>query len=448
MKNAKNIQTAEEKKLNKEYWGLSIPIMIEFLIGFSIPAVDAYFLSKISLNAAVAVGAVLPIIVFCEVIYGGLNSSAKSLAAQALGENNPELAKRVFSASLFLVMLVSAVLLIIFILFTKHIISWLGLTGEVADVANDYLLIMGCGYLILGSRYLFQVMNALYGIVKFNIGAACIMLSVNAVGDAAVVYNWWGLGVYGASGVAAVSIISVFVALIYLVSIQYILLGFSIKPKTSLKDFLQISKVSSTVAIPAILEPLSLQLFLIFMSGIIARIGDVALAMRVLSSNIFLLCFVPGLALSVTSQILAGNYIGQKNYAMVEKLVYKTVRYGIGIAIFMVVPIVIFGEQIISIFTNNTAVLSIAVFSLIPLAIAEPFKATNLVNSGDGFRPTVASIAITWLISVPLCLIIAPAYGFIALLWVIVIDEILKASYNLYRWLQGKWKMKIIEGLA
>ncbi len=167
-----DVPDAQVARQKREFWGLSLPIMIEFLIGFSVPVVDSFFLAQISIEAALAVGAVLPILVFCDVFYGSLNSSAKSLAAQALGRGDARLAKRIFNHTLLFVLVISMLQFTIFYFFSQQIVQLLVLPAPVAAIANEFLLVMGCGYGVLGSRYLFQVMNALYGIVKFNIRIA------------------------------------------------------------------------------------------------------------------------------------------------------------------------------------------------------------------------------------------------------------------------------------
>ncbi|MBB3117577.1 MATE family efflux transporter [Pseudoduganella violacea] len=443
-----------DSKMTKEFWGLSIPIMIEFLVGFSVPAVDAFFLSKISLEAALAVGAVLPILVFCDVFYGSLNSSAKALAAQALGSGDSALAKRIFNSTLLLVLLISALQFLLFYFGSAYMVDLIGLPENVAPIAKQFLLLMGCGYGILGSRYLFQVMNALYGIVKFNIGAAAIILLVNIAGDAAVVYNLWGLGRFGVTGVACVSILAVFSALVFLVVVQKIKLGFTIRLSWPSADFGKIARLSTVVAVPSLLEPLSVQLFLMFVLSMVSAIGPAELTMRVLGGNILLLCIVPSLAFTVTSQILAGNYIGANSYQTVETLIYKALRYSVLIVIAMILPIVLFGQQLLALFTTDAAVLAIAVASLLPLALAEPVKAVNMVigsnlkTAGDGMRPTVAGILITWAISAPLVYFFGPSAGFFALLWLLVLDETLKCGYNIWRWLHGAWRIKLIDSLS
>ncbi len=448
-----DLANPKASRLQKQFWGLSLPIMIEFLIGFSVPVVDSFFLAQISIEAALAVGAVLPILVFCDVFYGSLNSSAKSLAAQALGSGDAVLAKRIFNHTLLFVLVISTLQFTIFYFFSKQIVQLLALPPHIAAIANDYLIVMGCGYGVLGSRYLFQVMNALYGIVKFNIGAAAIMLGVNIIGDAAVVYNWFGLGRFGVVGVAIVSILAVLAALIYLIIVQKMKLGFTLKLIAPRKDFVKIAKLSTVIAIPSVLEPMSVQLFLMTITSVVASLGQTELAMRIFGANLFLLCIVPGLAFTVTSQILAGNFLGAKDFTTAEQLIYITLRYSVAMVSVMALVIVLFGQPLLSLFTSDVAILSIALACLIPLALAEPLKSVNMVigsnlkSAGDGLRPTIVGIVLTWLITIPLVWYVAPQYGLLAILWLLLLDEFLKCGYNLLRWSQGIWRTNLIDGL-
>lgn len=443
-----------DKKMEKAFWGLSIPIMIEFMVAFSIPLVDAIFLSHISIEAALAVGAVLPILVFCDVFYGSLNSSAKALAAQARGSGDEALARRIFNSTLLLVLLISTLQFLLFFFFSDDMVDLIGLPDTVAPMAKQFLLIMGCGYGILGARFLFQMMNALYGIVKFNIGSAVIILVVNAIGDAMVVYDVWGLGRFGVNGVATVSILAVFSALVFLVAAQRIKLGFSITLARPAPDFGKIARLSTVVAIPSVLEPLSLQLFLMFIMSLVSSIGQAELTMRILAGNILVLCVVPGLAFTVTSQILAGTYIGADSFSSVEALIYKALRYSLLIVSVMAAGIVLFAQPMVGMFTTDAAVLAIALTCLVPLALAEPVKSismvlgSNLKTAGDGMKPTLFGVAVTWAISAPLAWFIAPTAGFVALLWLLLFDEIVKCCYNVWRWSQGAWRIRLIDSLS
>lgn len=439
---------------NKEVWGLSIPIMIEFMIGFAIPATDSFFLSRLSLENAIAVGAVMPILAFCDVFFGGLNTSAKSLASQALGRGEDALARKIFNYTLWMVFKVSIVILIVILLGKSYLVGLLGLEGNTAEVAESYLLVMGCGMSVLGVRFLFQVMNAIYGIVRYNIASAAIMLLVNIIGDAAIVYDWFGLQRFGVVGIALVSVLSVVCAIVFLIVIQLKKLGFCLRPVLPGRDYWGVMKTSSRIVIPTVIDPVSVQLFAVFVTAAISRIGSSELAVRIFSGNIFLFCLVPGLAMMITSQILSSRFIGSRDFKQAETLVYDVLKVALLICTVMIVPIVLFSERLIGIFTDDQRIIQLAFGVMVFLAIIELFRVVNLIigsnlkSAGDGYVPTFVTVGVTWLMISPLVLLFGGEYGLYAVMGLLLLDELIKAAYNLFRWFQDHWQNDLVSELT
>lgn len=443
-----------DPQLNRKYWALAIPILIEFLIAFMVPVVDTYFLSFMSTQATLAVGAVFPLIVFCDVLFGGLTAGGKALAAQALGKGDEKLAKRIFSSTLTLLIILALLTAILFISSLDAIVALLGLTGETAELTKAYLLVLGTGYGVLGLRFIFQIMNALYGIVKFNIGAAAILFVVNVIGNALVAFDVFGAGRFGIQGIAATSLIAAACTIFYLVIVQLKVLGFSIAVAWPSKDTFVIAKRASKVSLPSMVEPISIQLFLLFISAILARTGEVELAVRVYCTSILIICSVPAITFSVTSQILVGNYIGAGQYHNVQRLMSLTLKSTLVFVGVLSLLATLFTTPLVGMFNSDVNILQLAAMAMIPLAIAEFLKssntilASNLKSTGDGGVPTAMTTALTWLLIAPIMWFGLQQWGLLIAFWFLVFDEGIKCAYNLWRWRQGNWKKGLIHGLA
>lgn len=443
-----------DSQMNRKYWALAVPILIEFMIAFMVPVVDTYFLSFMSTEATLAVGAVFPLIVFFDVLFGGLTAGGKALAAQALGKGDEALAKRIFASTLTLLIALAVATAALFLLCLDLIIGLLGLTGSTAELTKSYLLVLGTGYGVLGLRFIFQIMNALYGIVKFNIGAAAVLFVVNVIGNAAVAFDIAGMGKFGIQGIAATSLLAAACTIAYLVVVQLRVLGFSIALALPSKDTFIIAKRASKVSLPSMIEPISVQLFLLFVSAILARTGDVELAVRVYCTNILIICSVPAITFSVTSQILVGNYIGANQFENVRRLMALTLKSTLVLVGALSFLAVVFTEALVGLFNSSADILQLAVLAMLPLALAEFLKssntilASNLKSTGDGGVPTAMTTALTWLLIAPAIWFGIQQWGLVIAFWFLVIDESIKCAYNLWRWRQGNWKKGLIHGLA
>ena len=164
--------------------------------------------------------------------------------------------------------------------------------------------------------------------------------------------------------------------------------------------------------------------------------------------------FMPGISIGSAAQIKVGYYVGAGRQAEAEKRVYRYFGAGFLISFVFVVLIKVFQYPIVSLFTQDRQIVSLAAAILFISLAHEPGRNFNTIinpslkGAGD-VRFTVifavASIAViatfgSWLAGVRLGL------GLIGVWGAMCADEWTRGVIMTLRWRSGAWKRMRIVG--
>jgi len=116
----------------RSIFSLSGPVLFELLMLFMVPAVDAYYMTRVSQEAVAAVSAVLPVTGLGFILFAPLTQAGSSVAAQHLGAQNHQLAGLTFSSLLGLNILLGLFMSVVFISFAPYLPEIVGLDGRLA----------------------------------------------------------------------------------------------------------------------------------------------------------------------------------------------------------------------------------------------------------------------------------------------------------------------------
>ncbi len=145
---------------------------------------------------------------------------------------------------------------------------------------------------------------------------------------------------------------------------------------------------------------------------------------------------------------LVGQNLGAKQIERAEKSVYTTARYNVIFMATIMIITLIFGQYIISFFTNDEQVKTIAIEALQIMSIGFIFYGIGMVlintfnGAGDTWTPTGINFFGFWLFQIPLAYILAkhfnmgPTGVFIA----IPVAETAITLAGIFFYKRGKWK--------
>lgn len=437
----------QSRVLDKGIWGMSRPMFLDQAVTYTIPLIDMYFLSRISDNAAAAVGAITPLVFVANAFLIVSAFAGASIASQRIGANDYLRGNATIAAYAIFVV----VLALIAALAVNHggpwVASAMSLSGEVEQHARTYLSIIGWMVALWGCRVIYQTILNIYGEPQWNTYSNIILFGVNLIGNAIAVYGFMGIPPSGVVGVAIASIVAAGASLLFVVVIVHFKLHIHIPLCEGWKNFSVLMAPVLMIAAPSVLEPMSFQAYMIALNWIAAEVGDLALKVKVYAYNTFLFCLMISIALGMATEAIIAQRVGRKEFDLVDKQLKQSLKIALIGTTTLALMWLVFNQSILKMFSSDPEVIAIGVWAFALSFLAEPWRTVNIVVggalrcAGDATFTSVSSIAVIWLFSVPLAYALAIPFGFglYGLLIAAILDELLRALIKGWRWKQGKW---------
>lgn len=382
-----------------------------------------------------------------------LNVGATAMIARFRGQQNREKANLVFKHAMLLNLVLSAVFMVVGLLFSEQLIRFMGGSGiseETLSLGIDYLNIQLYGFIPLCMGI--TVTAALRGIgdtttpMIYNTIANVINLGFNYV----MIYGHFGVPKMGVAGASWATIIgqtaAFFIAMwVSFSKKHYIYIDFREKFRFDKK---LMGKVVS-IGVPSMLEQLFMRAGIIIYTLQVTGLGDTIYATHQVCMNIQAMTFMVGQAFASAATTLIGQSIGKGRYDMSAVYMRMTRNLGIACSFVLMALMILFNEEIISIFKNDPEVISLGAPILILLSASQPFQADQFIVAGGlrgagDTRYTAVVTAVT-VLGVRTLICIALINWFNLGLWgawiALVADQCMRTVLMGLRYHSGKWKL-------
>ena len=341
---------------------IAIPMTLAYLSTPLLGIVDTAVIGQLG-NAAliggIAIGGIIFDIVFTT--FNCLRSGTTGLTAQALGaKNNNEIVAVLFRA--IIIAIASGIIVIGVHSPILHVgLQFLGGSDAVQEATRDYYNVriysapfLLANYVILG--WLLGLGRAMLGLlIQTFLNGLNIVLSIFFVKGLA-------LGVFG---VALATVLSEAITLLLGVIISIRIVTSYSNPTWSQifskNQFIRLINLNRDIMI----RSFSLLFAIAFFTARSAAQGDNILAANAILEKFFIFAafFLDGFA--IAAEQISGRAIGAKNYVAFKAAVRLTILWGIVMALFIAVFLLIFGNVTIGIITTNQAVANTASIFLI-----------------------------------------------------------------------------------
>ncbi len=437
---------------DKSLFSLSWPLIVTFGIGMSLPLLDSWFLSRRSVEAAAGVGALMPVIGTLFMAIQAFAQAGASIASQFLGGDRPRHAQ----VTQTLVISGSAVLGIamgIMLWFaTPTIVALMGLSGEPADAAIKFLRTISPAIVFRALQGTLTSLVATHGYTIWNLFANAIALVVNVTLNFIFLGGHFGTPPFmqGVYGVAIATGLSWVVSTIVLWNVVV----YSLEHKTKLRDikkgYFLLLPEWLRIGVPAAVEPVSFQLFQVFVIAMFVRLGDISIASRVFAGAFAMFPVVLSVGLGSGSQILVAHLVGNKEFDKANKRMHQSLVWSSASAFAVAVAVALTGQHLLAFYTDNPEILRLGGMLLWCDVVLQPFKASNIVitnalrASGDSAFPAVFGTISMWTLGLgtTLFLCFGIELGAVGLWLGMASDEFYRSIANYTRWRRGKWKSK------
>ena len=123
------------------------------------------------------------------------------------------------------------------------------------------------------------------------------------------------------------------------------------------------------------------------------------------------ICFLPGIAFVHAAQIMVGHNFGANNVKNAEKSVWICAGFGSSLMALMGLPMILFPDFLLSVFTNDPEVISIGSLYLMLMGASQVFLGFKFIlmgginGAGDTKTPLYIELVEHWGFRIPLVLL-------------------------------------------
>jgi len=429
---------------------IMLPALVEMLLSQLFSMVDTIMLGRLPDSAVIltAIGITTAPINLIVCVATAFCVGTTATIAFLTGAGKHEDARRASIQSFLLMTGAGIVLTLVCTVFAEPMIRFAGAEGEILPLAVSYYRIVAVGFFF--QSVTISVTAALRGVgitripMVYNLAAAFINVVLNYI----LIYGKLGISPMGIEGAALATTISKIAA--FLAAVGMMVFGklpVGIRRGDSFRPDPQLLKRILRIGITSGMEQVILQSGAVLSNKILAVVPTADFAACQIASSVEGLVWQTGGACCAASTTCMGQALGEgrpeKGHAVTKMILFTALAMsGVLVMVFL-----FFGYPLASVYTPDKTVAKTASLILVYCAAALPGVNTHqtvagaLRGAGDTRTPMLASLCSLWIFRVALSwlLITVCGYGVIAMRICVTLDQLVRASINLIRYLHGGW---------
>ena len=395
---------------------LSFPIMISQLGHITVGVFDSLMIGKVSVAQLAAVSLATSIFSFILLFCIGLSYGITPLISSS------DRGKKYVSSILYngmLVNVISSILLVSFVILTKHLLSYLGQDEEVLFHTYLYLDIICISLIPLILFQTFKQFIEGLGFTKPSMYISVISNVINVVLNAVLIFGLFGfprLEIIGAAYATLISRVIMFLLiLIYCLNdrrfSKYILKTKFLINLNHIKDIFRIGFASG---LQYIFEVGAFSVATV-MTG---SIGAIHLAAHQIALNLASISYMIASGIGSASMISLSYYDGKRNFEDMRRSGFASFLLVFILMIVSALVFIIFRNYLPVLYLDDSSVINIASTLLIIAGLFQISDGTQAVGLGilrgirDIKKPTIVTFISYWIISIPLSYFLGIEYGY------------------------------------
>lgn len=447
----------------KRLWKLSLPMILQNLITFSLGLIDTFMVSQLGNEEMAAVTtANVPVFLLISIVFG-VQSGLGILVSQYWGKGDLKSINRALGVAAMLGTAISLALAVVFFLFPVPVMDLLSNRHDLSVLGAPYLRVIGFSYVfnMLSSIYASaqrSVENPNFGMKLFGFSTL-----LNTGLNYLLIFGHGGfpaLGVAGAAIATLLARVSEFIICLACAARSKTVpldLGCFLRPGWEMaRRFL---KYSSPVILNETVWGLGNSLLTVILGYTDNSVE--MLAANAVMGNLNRLFLVVCFGLGAATAVIVGKAIGegrsrQEVLELSQALLWFTVLVGLGLALFSLALLpLVFIPAVFPLFklfgasADIATALAAAGFASIPLHAYAISAVTGVLRSGgDVTWATVLDLAPQWLVCLPatalVALVLKAGYWPIAI--ATQLESVIKLPLCAWRINSGKWIHDVTKG--
>lgn len=437
--------------IRKAIMMLAIPMILEMIMESVFALVDLFFVGHLphAEHTVQAVSLTESVLFIIYSIAMGISMAAGATVARRVGEKNKDKAAQSAMQAIWLALAITVVISITGFLLAPDILHAMGAEPETIAMGTTYTRID------IGASIVIMMLFLINGIFRGAGDASMAMKSLwlanicNIILCPLFIRGLGPIPAFGLTGAAMATTTGRGIGVCY--QLYHLFKGkASIKIQSKhLNIDWSVIKSLIKIASPGTLQFIIGSCSWIVLARLVADTGhSVASAGYQTAIRVVIFFILPAWGLSNAAATLVGQNLGAKQLQRAEESVIKTAKYN---AIFMGLVSIIFltgASPIISVFTNDEGIKTIAVQALRVITTGYIFYGIGMVmtsafnGSGDTWTPTWINFICFWLFQIPLAYLLA-IYFSMGPLGAFISIPIANTVVTIVAWFyfkRGKWK--------
>ena len=438
--------------LNRAIVLLAIPMVLEMVLESLFAVVDVFWVGRLGADAIATIGLTESLLSLIFAVGFGLGLSTTAMVARRIGEKDAPGAAVAGVQSIVIGLATSLVIGLPCWFYAPRLLQIMGASPQIVATGSGYARIAlgGCGAVLM----LF-LNNAIFrGAGDAAVAMRLLWVSniINLVLDPCLIFGWGPFPKLGVTGAALATFIGRSIGVLY--QFYRLLRGTErihvlvSQVRVDGHVLLRLLRVSLTGILQFAIGNVSW----IGLMRIVSVFGSAALAGYTIAIRIVIFAILPSWGLSNAAATLVGQNLGAKQPERAEQSVWRTGLYNVLFLGGVGILFIIFTEPIIRLFTNDPAVIPLAVSCLRIVSYGNIGYAYEMVmlqafnGAGDTVTPTVVNFFGFWVLEIPLAyaLAIPLKVGANGVYYSVVIAEGAIAAAGVILFRRGRWKRQQI----
>ena len=433
-----------QRGLRGKLFKLTGPIFLETLLMLTLGVVDTLMLSHHSDNAVAAVGVVNQLLNMVFLLFNITTTGTSVMCALYFGAKDHKSFIQVLGTSLLFNAGIGCLISLMLFLFGKEMLVLMDIRPDYANIEQDGKLEKVDPDEIEIGRAANKPNYAMQVTLLINV--------LNVFGNYALIFGHFGFPALGVQGAAISTSVCRGVAM----TLLFIMLFKRLVPRIPLAYFrpfpFQKLRDVLKIGLPSAAEQISYDASQVTIVYFINMLGNEYLTARVYVMNIVIIGYIFSLSIAQATSICTGNLVGARKKQAAYLLSWYAWRRSLLITLVASTGVYLLGRPLLGIFTENQAIITIAMGALLVDVLLEQGRATVLLflfclrSVGDVVVPVIIELFCMWFFAVFCGYMFGIVFGLgLAGMWfAFALDECSRGAVLCLRWRTQKWKKRML----
>ncbi|WP_221798549.1 MATE family efflux transporter [Oceanobacter mangrovi] len=426
-------------------FGIGLPIIGAMLSQSLINLIDAAMVGRLgdAALAAVGIGGYASFVMVSMVM--GLSAAVQALVARRQGAGNTERLHEPLMAGLFLACAIAAPLTLLFIFLAPWLMPALTDNPDVAAIATPYFQWRTAALMAVSMNFVYRGYWSGIGETRHYLIILLAMHFINVSLSYALVFglgDWAGLGAVGSGIGTAMALVcgTAMYAWMTFRKQRHKLGNVELPTKRTLR---QLGSLAWPNSVQQTLFALGISVFF----WIIGQIGTVEQAIGHILISLQLVLILPAVGMGIAATSLVSHSLGAGNHQDAHRWGWEVVRVASLVIALIGVPLWLFPELILRIFTDEPALIAAGIHPLQVTGVFIAFEVTAMVltqallGAGASSKVMKINLMMQWCVFLPLAWLVGPVMGF-GLLGVWILQGVQRTGLSLIYsiiWQRRQW---------